>query len=72
MEDLLNRDRRSQLIGDDLSPDQLLQSQIDIAQRQLAAARDDLIAARRRVVALETAVQNWHELATNRNQSRAG
>jgi len=56
-------DRRSCRRSDDLTTDELIRAHIDSAQRQLAAARENLIAARRRVVALETAVQNWGEMA---------
>ena len=56
-------DRRSCRRSDNLTPTELIRSHVDSAQRQLAAAREGLIAARRRVVALETAVQNWGEMA---------
>ncbi|MGZ4677696.1 MAG: hypothetical protein ACXVJ7_05215 [Acidimicrobiia bacterium] len=42
---------------------ELVAANLHAAQCQLAAAREALIAARRRVVELENAVTNWHEFA---------
>ncbi len=64
MNDLLTRDRRSSRLPESLSADQLLQAQVEIARCQLTGAREALIAARRRVVALEDAVENWQQLAS--------
>ena len=56
-------DRRSSRLPDNANAEDLLRIHTDCARRQLAAARDQLIASRRRVVALETAVDNWVEMA---------
>jgi TolA-binding protein len=56
---------RRQTVGDDgVSPETLVQRHVDSARRQLAEAREQLKAARRRVVQLEDAVGNWERFAT--------
>jgi hypothetical protein len=65
---------RRQTVGDDgVSPETLVQRHVDSARRQLAEAREQLKAARRRVVQLEDAVGNWERFATEvREQRPAG
>lgn len=63
MTDLLTRDRRVCPSGDELTPAELLRTNVQTAQRQLAEARESLISARRRVSALEKAVESWLEMA---------
>ena len=62
MIELLTRDRRGSRPRHEHRPDQLVRAELESAQRQLATAREGLIAARRRVVELETAAANWTEM----------
>jgi hypothetical protein len=65
---------RRQALGDDgVSPETLVQRHVDSARRQLAEAREQLKAARRRVVQLEDAVGNWERFAAEvRDQAPSG
>lgn len=56
-------DRRGSRFAADLTPRELVEAQLRSAQCQLVAARESLIAARRRVVQLEDAVANWTEFS---------
>jgi hypothetical protein len=63
MNQTLLPERRRLRVPTAATPEQLVDAHLGAAQRQLAIARDHLIAARRRVVALEEAVANWAEFA---------
>jgi hypothetical protein len=63
MNDLITTERRSRRTRSSMTVDELLRSNIESARTQLGAARANLIEARRRVVALEGAVENWIEMA---------
>jgi hypothetical protein len=56
-------DRRSTRVPADATPTELVDANLGAAERQLAIARERLIASRRRVVALEEAVENWKDFA---------
>jgi hypothetical protein len=61
-----NRDSDSdgrQVEGTCTPPRTLARQSLRAAQRQLLNAREDLKAARRRVVELERVVDQWHDLA---------
>ena len=53
-----------------MTVDELLHCNIESARHQLGLARENLIEARRRVVALEGAVENWIEMAVLVGQAR--
>ena len=63
MNQTLLSDRRGMRVAPDATPEDLVDAHLGAAERQLALAREHLIAARRRVVALEEAVANWTEFA---------
>ncbi len=55
-----------------MSPVELVQDNIECAQRQLDDARAKLISARQRVASLQAATENWSDLAaTLEDSSRA-
>jgi hypothetical protein len=56
-------ERRQTVDEDGVSPETLVTRHVDSARRQLAEAREQLKAARRRVVQLEDAVCNWERFA---------
>jgi phage shock protein A len=60
---LVAAERRQTVNNDAVGPETLVQRHVDSARRQLAEAREQLKAARRRVVQLEDAVCNWELLA---------
>ncbi len=63
MNDLITTERRVARPRSSMTVDELLRCNIESARHQLGAARENLIEARRRVVALEGAVENWFEMA---------
>jgi len=63
MEQTTLTDRRGMRVPSDATAAELVDAQLGAAQRQLALARERLIASRRRVVALEDAVENWAHFA---------
>ena len=56
-------ERRSVGRAHDLPPETILADAVTAAERQLADAREQLRAARRRVVQLEEVVESWRDLA---------
>jgi hypothetical protein len=60
---LVATERRQTVGNETVSPEALVQRHVDSARRQLAEAREQLKAARRRVVQLEDAVCNWERFA---------
>ena len=52
-----------------MSPAEIVQDNIECAQRQLDDARSKLIAARQRVASLQAATANWSEFAAMLEQS---
>jgi hypothetical protein len=60
---LVEVERRQTIGNDAVTPEALVQRHVDSARRQLAEAREQLKAARRRVVQLEDAVCNWERFA---------
>jgi phage shock protein A len=60
---LVAAERRQTVNNDAVGPETLVQRHVDSARRQLAEAREQLKAARRRVVQLEDAVDNWERFA---------
>jgi hypothetical protein len=58
------------LSRESVSPEVLIERHVDSARRQLADARENLKAARRRVVQLEDALCNWERFATELRRSR--
>jgi len=63
-------ERRQTPASDAVSPEQLIARHVDSARRQLADARENLKAARRRVVQLEDALCNWERFATELRRDR--
>ncbi len=63
MTDLITNERRTRPSRGSMTVDELLRGNIESARNQLGVARTSLIEARRRVVALEGAVENWIEMA---------
>lgn len=57
-------ERRQTVVPESVSPEDLIERHVDSARRQLADARENLKAARRRVVQLEDALCNWERFAT--------
>lgn len=65
------RERRSEPVdGNAESPAALVSLWVRNAERQLLAAREDLKAARRRVVQLEDVVTSWRQLASDVSTAR--
>ncbi len=64
MIDLMTTERRAARPRSSMTVEELLHCNIESARNQLGIARENLIEARRRVVALEGAVDNWIEMAT--------
>ena len=56
-------DRRAPRQSPSATPLELVESHVKSAEWQLAVAREGLIEARRRVGALQDAVQNWQDFA---------
>jgi hypothetical protein len=56
-------ERRQTVVPDSVSPETLIERHVDSARRQLLDARENLKAARRRVVQLEDALCNWERFA---------
>jgi hypothetical protein len=69
---LVAAERRQTTGADGVSPETLVQRHVDSARRQLAEAREQLKAARRRVVQLEDAVCNWERFATEVREQGPG
>ena len=71
---LVAAERRRTAGDEGVGPETLVERHVDSARRQLADAREQLKAARRRVVQLEDAVGNWERFAAEvrARGSRAG
>ena len=65
------RERRSRRRASDPSPVELVQDNLECAQRQLHEARATLISARHRVASLQAATENWSEFAAMLERSSA-
>jgi hypothetical protein len=65
-------ERRQTAAPDSVSPEALIQRHVENARRQLAEARENLKAARRRVVQLEDALCNWERFAAELRRERGG
>jgi hypothetical protein len=65
-------ERRTSVGDDGVGPETLVQRHVDSARRQLAEAREQLKAARRRVVQLEDAVCNWERFAAEVREQGPG
>jgi hypothetical protein len=65
-------ERRETVGNDAVGPETLVQRHVDSARRQLADAREQLKAARRRVVQLEDAVCNWERFAAEVREQGPG
>ena len=70
MTNLTTTERRAARPRSSMTVDELLHCNIESARHQLGLARENLIEARRRVVALEGAVENWIEMAVLVGQAR--
>ncbi len=55
--------RRASHHWPEATPQAIADSYVTVAEQQLAAAREGLIAARKRVVTLEEALGNWRDFA---------
>lgn len=64
------RERRLAPPSESVTPEQLIGRHVDSARRQLADARENLKAARRRVVQLEDALCNWERFAAELRRDR--
>ncbi|MGZ4689187.1 MAG: hypothetical protein ACXVKA_04430 [Acidimicrobiia bacterium] len=53
-----------------VSPERLIERHVEDARRQLAEGRERLKAARRRVVQLEEALENWERLRIEMHEGR--
>ena len=62
-DDAVARERRQTGAPESVSPEELIERQVENARRQLDNARETLKAARRRVVQLEGALDNWERFA---------
>ena len=56
-------ERRQTRVNEALTPEELIERHVENARRQLAEARENLKAGRRRVVQLEDALSNWERFA---------
>jgi hypothetical protein len=65
-------ERRHTVVPDPVSPEALVARHIENARRQLAEARENLKASRRRVVQLEDALCNWERFAAEMRRMRGG
>ena len=65
------RERRSCRRASDPCPVELVQDNLECAQRQLHEARATLISARHRVASLQAATENWSEFAAMLERSSA-
>jgi len=63
-------ERRQTKNSEAVSPEALIERHVENARRQLADARENLKAARRRVVQLEDALRNWERFAAELRRSR--
>ena len=63
-------ERRQTVVPDPVSPEALIARHVENARRQLAEARENLKASRRRVVQLEDALCNWERLAADMRRTR--
>jgi len=63
-------ERRATATTEAVSPETLIERHVDSARRQLADARENLKAARRRVVQLEDALCNWERFAGELRRAR--
>jgi hypothetical protein len=68
--DALTAERRKTVASQTVSPEALIARHVDSARRQLADARENLKAARRRVVQLEDALCNWERFAQELRRGR--
>lgn len=63
-------ERRQTVVPDPVSPEALIARHVENARRQLAEARENLKASRRRVVQLEDALCNWERFAAEMRRTR--
>ena len=63
-------ERRQTVVPEPVSPEALIARQVENARRQLAEARENLKASRRRVVQLEDALGNWERFAAEMRRTR--
>jgi uncharacterized membrane protein YccC len=63
-------ERRQTVAPDPVSPEELIARHVENARRQLAEARENLKASRRRVVQLEDALSNWERFAAELRETR--
>ena len=63
MSEVSFRERRASQGASDLSPAEIVQDNVECAQRQLDDARAKLISARQRVASLQAATENWSDFA---------
>ncbi|MEO6468641.1 MAG: hypothetical protein ABIP21_06035 [Acidimicrobiia bacterium] len=70
MSEVSFRERRATRGSCDLSPAEIVQDNIECAQRQLDDARAKLISARQRVASLQAATENWSDFASMLDESR--
>jgi hypothetical protein len=68
--DASTAERRKTTASPTVSPEALIARHIESARRQLADARENLKAARRRVVQLEDALCNWERFAEELRRGR--
>lgn len=61
-------ERRQTAAPETVSPEELIGRHVESARRQLADARENLKAGRRRVVQLEDALCNWERFAAELRQ----
>ena len=69
MSEVSFRERRASQGSSDLSPVEIVQDNIECAQRQLDDARAKLISARQRVASLQAATENWSDFAAMLEES---
>ena len=71
MSEVSFRERRRSRGASNPSPAELMQDNLECAERQLQDARAQLISARHRVASLQAATENWSEFAAMLERSSA-
>jgi uncharacterized membrane protein YccC len=69
-EPTVTSERRRTVAPESVSPEALIARHVENARRQLAEARENLKASRRRVVQLEDALCNWERFAAELRRVR--
>ena len=69
-EEPIPAERRQTRVNPAVTPEEQIRRHVENARRQLAEARENLKAARRRVVQLEDALCNWERFAAEVRRTR--